>query len=54
LAKGESTKIHVSFDPRGKSGRQNKTITIISNDPKQSNILLRIQGTVSNADRGNN
>lgn len=49
LAKGESTKIHVAFDPRGKNGRQNKTITIISNDPKQSNILLRIQGTISNA-----
>lgn len=54
LAKGESTKVHVVFDPRGKSGRQQKTITIISNDPKQSNILLRIQGTVSNANRGNN
>lgn len=53
LAKGESTKVHAVFDPRGKSGRQNKTITIITNDPKQSNILLRIQGTVSNADRNN-
>lgn len=47
LAAGESTKIHVTFDPRGKAGTQQKTITIISNDPKQSNILLRIQGNVS-------
>lgn len=47
LEKGESTKIHVTFDPRGKSGRQQKTITIISNDPKSSNMLLRISGTVN-------
>ena len=47
LAKGESTTIHATFDSRGKSGRQQKTITVISNDPKQSNMLLRISGTVS-------
>ncbi len=47
LAKGESTEIHATFDSRGKSGRQQKTITVISNDPKQSNVLLRISGTVT-------
>ncbi len=47
LATGESTTIHATFDPRGKSGHQQKTITVISNDPKQSNILLRISGTVT-------
>ncbi len=47
LAKNESTTIHVTFDPRGKSGHQQKTITVITNDPKQSNTLLRITGTVS-------
>lgn len=46
IAKGESTEIHVAFDPRGKSGRQSKTITVITNDPKSSNVLLRITGTV--------
>lgn len=46
LAKGESTKIHVTFDPRGKSGRQSKTITVITNDPKKSNVLLRITSTI--------
>ena len=46
LAKGESTKIHVEFDTRGKSGRQSKTITVITNDPKNSNVLLRIQSNV--------
>ncbi len=47
LAKGESTKIHVEFDPRGKSGRQSKTITVITNDPKNSNVLLRITGNIT-------
>ena len=46
LAKGESTKIHVTFDPRGKSGRQSKTITVITNDPKNSNVLLRITSNI--------
>ena len=46
LEKGESTSIHVSFDPRGKSGKQQKTITIISNDPKKSNTLLRISANI--------
>ena len=46
LAKGESTNIHVAFDPRGKSGRQSKTITVITNDPKNSNVLLRITGSI--------
>ncbi|MCF0190583.1 MAG: DUF1573 domain-containing protein [Marinilabiliaceae bacterium] len=46
LAKDESTKIHVSFDPRGKSGRQNKTITVITNDPNKSNVMLRIVGNI--------
>lgn len=53
LEKGESTTIHTVFDSRGKSGRQQKTITVISNDPKQSNILLRISGTVSVPSNGN-
>lgn len=47
LEENETTTIHVTFDSRGKSGRQQKTVTIISNDPKQSNILLRISGTVN-------
>ena len=46
LASGESTNIHVAFDPRGKSGRQSKTITVITNDPKNSNVLLRITSNV--------
>lgn len=47
LAKGESTNIKVTFDPRNKSGRQQKTITVITNDPKQTSPILRIMGTVT-------
>ncbi len=43
---GETTTITAEFNSRGKSGRQNKSITVITNDPLASNILLRIQGTV--------
>ena len=50
LKSGESTEVHVTFDPRGKNGRQSKTVTVISNDPKASNVMLRIQGTVQNVD----
>lgn len=46
LAPGESTEIVTVFDPTGKSGRQNKSVTIISNDPKSSNVLLRISGNI--------
>ncbi len=44
---GEKTSITAEFNSRGKSGRQNKSITVITNDPLASNILLRIQGTVT-------
>ncbi|MBQ3634767.1 MAG: DUF1573 domain-containing protein [Bacteroidales bacterium] len=46
LEKGESTNIHVAFDPHGKNGRQSKTITVISNDPKSTNIILKISCNV--------
>jgi hypothetical protein len=34
--------LKVVFDSAGKSGRQNKTITIITNDPKNPTTVLRI------------
>lgn len=46
LTSGEQTTIHVTFDPRGKAGQQQKTVTVITNDPTQQNILLRIQGRI--------
>ncbi|WP_066628214.1 DUF1573 domain-containing protein [Labilibacter marinus] len=47
IAPGEETSITAEFNSAGKKGRQNKSITVITNDPLASNILLRIQGTVN-------
>ncbi len=46
LVPGESTEIVTVFDPTGKSGRQNKSVTVITNDPQNSNVLLRISGNI--------
>jgi len=43
---GEDVEIKTVFNPRGKRGNQNKSVTIITNDPKHSNIILRIKGEV--------
>jgi len=44
---GESTTMRVVFDSRGKTGKQNKTITIISNDPKHPRSILWVKGVVN-------
>jgi hypothetical protein len=44
---GQSTDLQVNFDSRGKSGRQNKSITVITNDPKNSTVVLRVVGVVN-------
>ena len=46
IGPGESTKIVAEYNSRGMSGRQNKSVTIYSNDPKRSTLLLRLSGTV--------
>lgn len=46
IAPGESTNVVAEFNSRGMSGRQNKSVTIYSNDPKKSTMLLRLTGTV--------
>jgi hypothetical protein len=43
---GEQSSLAASFRTRGFTGRQSKTITVITNDPKRSNIVLRLSGTV--------
>ncbi len=45
---GEATNIIAVFNSRGMSGRQNKSVTVYSNDPKKSTMLLRLTGTVVN------
>lgn len=46
LSPGETTDILAVFNSAGKSGRQNKSVTIITNDPKSTSVLLRISGNV--------
>ncbi|MFA5329618.1 MAG: DUF1573 domain-containing protein [Prolixibacteraceae bacterium] len=43
---GESVPLKVVFDSTGKSGRQNKTITVITNDPKNPTTILRISSNI--------
>ena len=43
---GEETEIKVVFNSRGKRGRQNKLITVITNDPIHSSVQLRVRGNV--------
>ncbi len=42
----ETITIQIVFDATGKTGYQNKTITIITNDPKNPETILRIKGEV--------
>ena len=46
IAAGETAPIKVTFDSRGKRGRQSKTITVITNDPKSPTTTLRISSNV--------
>jgi len=43
---GEQTDLKVIFNSRGKRGRQNKIITLITNDPKHASSRLKIVGNV--------
>ncbi|MCU4165960.1 DUF1573 domain-containing protein [Carboxylicivirga caseinilyticus] len=47
LAPGEETTIMAEFNSTGKSGRQNKSVTVVTNDPKTTTTLLRISGNVA-------
>ena len=49
IAPGKSTSLEAQFDSTGKSGTQNKSITVITNDPKASTIILQISGNVAPA-----
>lgn len=43
---GDTAPIKVTFDSRGKRGRQSKSITVITNDPKTPTTTLRISSNV--------
>jgi hypothetical protein len=46
LKKGESSEIKIVFNSTGRKGNQHKTITVITNDPDKSVIVLHVQGNV--------
>ena len=46
IAPGESVNIKTTFNSAGKVGSQNKTVTIITNDPKKSKMILWVKGEV--------
>jgi len=46
IAPGESVNIKTVFNSAGKVGNQNKTVTIITNDPKKSKLILWVKGEV--------
>ncbi len=46
VAPGESVTVKTVFNSAGKVGNQNKTVTIITNDPKKSKMILWVKGEV--------
>ena len=46
VGSNESVPLKVVFDSTGKSGRQTKTITVITNDPKNPTTVLRIASNI--------
>lgn len=44
---GQTGKISIRFNSTGFSGEQNKTITVVSNDPKNTRVILWLKGTVT-------
>lgn len=46
IAPGESVNIKTVFNSAGKEGNQNKTVTIITNDPRKSKMILWVKGEV--------
>jgi hypothetical protein len=46
VSSGESVPLKVTFDSTGKQGRADKTITVITNDPKNPTTVLRISSNI--------
>lgn len=47
LKPGETTSIKAVFRTNGYSGQQSKSITVITNDPKKSTLILRMSGNIT-------
>ncbi len=46
LKPGESTNLLVTFNSKGRKGPQNKTVTVVTNDPDMPNVLLTFKCSV--------
>jgi hypothetical protein len=44
---GESAELKVKFNSAGKRNKQNKSITVITNSPKNTQVVLRVTGFVN-------
>lgn len=49
ISQNESVPLKVKFSSAGKSGRQNKSITVITNDPKNPTTILRVSSNIKTA-----
>jgi hypothetical protein len=47
IAPGKESKIDVTFRSAGKKGKQNKSITVITNDPTNPEINLKVTGDIT-------
>lgn len=47
LLPGESTKIKIDFNSEGRVGKQEKYVTILSNDPKQPQFQFKFHGEIN-------
>ena len=48
IKKGHSSKIDIEFNTHGRRGRQHKTVTVITNDPNNPEVILNIHGELTN------
>jgi hypothetical protein len=46
---GQTIDLTVEFNSRGKRSRQNKSVTVITNDPKNPTTVLRVMGNVEDS-----
>ena len=44
---GASANLTITFDSAGQNGEQNKSITIITNDPKNTQVIIRLKADVT-------
>lgn len=46
MKSGESSTVKATFKTKGKKGRQTKSITVTTNDPKNPTLIIKMTGEV--------